>query len=678
MAPKDRVTPDSLTYERQGDSTILRPQANPVNTFVKPTEPLKSTLVDVAQALAQVQPKLERYATEKAHEEAVNDIRTAEATAMASSAATWDEAIQKGEVPAGASPLYQRVFEETKGKSNGLTEAQAAVWQKWVSPDNAIRTTQDPKVISEWFAERRKELVDGKNPDWVKGFMPAFNQVQQQLTQKIIGDNVKYIEQANHDALGQLFTGRILEGVASGKSHAQIAAQLADDSLPQRFAGLQGREINRIAASAIISAAQKTGRTDLLQVGYQDRPDLKNPGGTIKGVFTIPEFAMQADSVATSILSKQNALATRAQIAEAKAEKTAMKGLYPDILEARRKDPDGATPPDELLDKYSKMGVPLTVIMGNWSAVNKAMPSMSYADRIMKMSDLAKVVNTGGDAAAWLVHNPGVVTDSQAFSMITGGGLRDAQNSDIYRTQQRGIDGMIDAFTKRFEPTVGSERITRARGELEGRVADLFTSLAASGSVDPKKLSDGIRDIGADILSRMSRDAAQPATPPPPAQSTNKPAPTQQAPTQQAPTQQTPAPAKSGANAPSAPAAPVAAAIPTDAIIPVTQANQIGGLLPEVPGGGVWAPKTWDGLDMKTINHLRSAPNRDVQGRPLWQHLDERYGEGASRWLLTATAGEIKLMFKKQQFHNTPVAPLTTTLDEVVDALTRPRNQPNK
>src|SRR5688572_14964641 len=175
MADK-RFVPEPLVYERQGDTTTLRPQAQPVSNFVRPVEPTKSSMWEVAQALAEANPKINKFFEDKHRQAAREEARTAEAQAMVSTSKSWQEAIDKGEVEAGASPLYQRVYKETLGKVNGLQEAQAKVWQAWNDPANEIRASQNPDEIAGWFAKKRTEFLQGKDPDWVKGFAPAFNQ----------------------------------------------------------------------------------------------------------------------------------------------------------------------------------------------------------------------------------------------------------------------------------------------------------------------------------------------------------------------------------------------------------------------------------------------------------------------------------------------------------------------
>src|SRR5689334_14515170 len=132
MAPPRRENPDPLTYTRQGDSTVLRPQAQPVDTFIRTAAPLKSPLNDLVESLNTIRPGIDRYLYQKAADVSFEDRQEAEAKALVSTAKTMQEAIEKGEISAGASPLYRRVYEETLGKREGLNTAQATLWQNWV------------------------------------------------------------------------------------------------------------------------------------------------------------------------------------------------------------------------------------------------------------------------------------------------------------------------------------------------------------------------------------------------------------------------------------------------------------------------------------------------------------------------------------------------------------------
>ena len=656
MAPKDRVQAEPLTYSRQGDTTILRPQASPVDTFVRTPAPLKSELHDVAAALAQVNPRIERFIAHKMDEQAIEDAREAEAKAMVSTAKSWDEAIKKGEAPAGASPLYQRVYEETLGKVHGLNTAQATLWQDWVSPENSIRNTQDPEVIGKWFADKRAKFFEGKNPDWIKGFAPAFAQVQQQLTQKIIGDNVKALEQKNHDALGQLFMERIQAGAASGQSPAQIAAQLADDALPQRFAGMQGKEINTIAAKAIIATAKKLGRTDLLQIGYSDRPDIRNPGSTIKGVFTIPEFAAAADDAGTSILSKANAAEHRAQLAEARAEKKMYKTMLGELVEKRATDPEWE-PDTEWKKRWVTTGGSLNTLRSELGASTK--PTNNPVVFNTLASQYVDIVRSGGDPSKAIEAMAPYLPYGTLFQLHreSDRGADAVFRGRVYGVQDDALKGMVDKLQKNLDPIGASNLVRQARTDLAQFALEEQRRMSAGGHVDLKKLEDSIVAKAVELTERMraADENALGNNPNPPG---GKPAPKGK--------EQPQKPQQQGN------------AIPSDRIVPANDAArgyQFPAAMQEIESGKsiikTWEPPQGVQVDIQEVNLLRTNPlavNRE--GIALWRRFDEKYGVGASRYFATNSETEIMTYFSRQRSKRNEAAE---------DAKTRARtsNAPN-
>jgi len=617
MAPPRRETPDPLTYSRQGDSTLLRPQAAPVDTFIRTAAPLKSPLNDLAESLASIRPALDRFLYQKADELSAEERKKAEADAMVATAKSWDEAIQKGEVTAGSSPLYRRVYEETLGKIEGLNTAQTQLWQAWVSPENTIRTTQDPAVIAGWFNDQRKKLLDGKSPDVAKGMAPALLQVQQQLTQRIISDNVKAIEQGNHDALGQLFMDRILAGTQQGQSPAQIAAQLADDALPHRFAGMQGKEINTIAAKAIIAVAQKTGNSALLQVGYADRPDVKNPGQMLRGVFTIPEFATAADSARTSILSRQNAEANRAMIAEARAEKVEFKNVMTEIMTKKLEDPN-YEPPKELLLRGVKANPDfMSHYRTQVRAVSEPKPEKNFQAYSALYSEYIDKVRRGEDATPLItrmIDTGAITSSSQINDLYKYNSDKSIFSSKAFGIADDSLKAMVDPLGRRLDPVSSALAVADARQELFQSLSRWEKEQLAKGlKLDPESASEFIaqktKELSERIVSRTSIGAPAPTTPTPAVPGAQ--------------------PQQQGAAKPSQPG---------------SVADNINLNLPEMnprDRNGPWANTPWElGQNMQMsvgeISLLRTSPNlkEPQSGVPYWQAFESKYGRGSAYFFI--------------------------------------------
>lgn len=631
-----RVTPDPLVYERQGDTSVLRPQAAPVDTFVRPAEPQKSDATALAETLASVRPQINKFLNDKADDIAYDDAREAETKAMVSTAKTWDEAIAKGEVSAGASPLYQRVYEETLGKLHGMNEAQAKLWQDWVSPDNKIRNTQNPQEIAQWFAGKRQELLAGQSVDFQKGLAPMLNQVQQQLTQRIIADNIKAIEQGNHDALGQLFMDRIAQGRKAGWSPAQIAAQLADDALPQRFAGMQGKEINQIAAKAIIGSAQAFKDPNILQVGYSDRPDIRNPGQTIRGVFSIPDFAGAAESARTSILQHQYTQEARADAAQARADRKVAAQTLGGWVAKLTEDPNWEPSADDI--RAAVKANP--EIMSHWRTQQKAMKEPKATPDLNALNDLTPkfldAVREGRDVGP-------IVTSMIATNSLTSAQVlalhkqadRYANSEDnILKSRAYGvaddtIKGALDPLSRKLDPLGAALEVGKARSELYRFATDFQLQALKNGKFDGDAFSRAVETKAAELVQRMGTT------------SPSAPAPMPVDPTQSAPTPPT---QQQGA----APAAPGPTSIGSNIQLAPIAAEAAQMRWPAAPQGAQWSPKPGVQIDIAEINALRSQPLvKNAQGTALWQAFEQKYGPGSVAFFMSPNQNTILQRLQK-------------------------------
>lgn len=630
MGDKPRITADPLLYTRQGDSTVLKPQAQALDTFVRPAEPVASSWHEVAKSLAEVRPGLNRFIEEKGNQISAEDARKAEADGMISTATNWDDAIKKGEVSAGASPLYKRVYEETQGKLHAANVAQATLWQKWMAPENEIRSTQDPAVIGKWFADQRKMFIDGKSADFSAGFMPAYNGMQQQLTQRIISDNVKELEGRNHDALGQLMTDTILAN--RNLSPSEIAAKLASDGLPQRFAGMQGKEINTVMAKAIIATATKLNDPRLLQVGYADRPDAKNPGQVIRGVFTIPDFASAATTAQTQMESRAYTQAARADhqsnIANKKAAADTRVAILTDQLK-NRDDPNWEPDP-KLLEKGITADPNFaSQIKSQTEALKKVVrpPNVTVSTSLMiNFSErIARGENVTGDLLAASTSNN--LSQPQIDTLVKAQTSAQSETSVLknpaYGLWDTQIKKSIDPLTTKLNSGEASRLTGLAQSSLLRAALDYEDQRRKENKpINEADLSAYLDKTGQDIIKRLGLATASqdPNGAPASILDTKTPLPA------------TPSTTPAGAS-PAFPAKPTGA--------PKFSPVKAGFILPtEVSPDGA-APVDWTptpealaDLTPDFINRFRAEPDKASGGSILWQRIDAKYGKGAAAYLL--------------------------------------------
>lgn len=667
MADK-RITPEPLIYDRQGDSTVLKPQASPVNNFVRPADPVKSPMWDVATALAQVNPKLNNFIEDKFAQDAKEEARDSEAKAMVSQAKSYQEAIDKGEIQPGQSPLYQRVFNETVAKNDAITGAQAKLTQKWYAADNPIRNSQDPAEIQKWMAENTKEMLEGKSVDYIKGFTPTLNQVKQNLTQSWISENVKNIETENKNAFGTLMRSRILS-MAKTHSPEQIADALANDAIPQQFAGLKRQDINTLQAQAIIDAAHATGNTNLLKIGYADRPDIKNPGKMIPGVFTIPGFTAHAQQAETAILSKAHVQESRALTAQSKADSALLTQLVGQEAINARNDPNYKTP-DDVFAKIAMLPHGAVMLQQSTAASRKGQRTfdpVADAPLIQRYVE-ATAPNSGASAEekqrATQDILPFMTTPAQVAGLYEKLDKKDGADSpllhsDIYRNGISGLDRLQDAIIHKIDPEKAGLAVRSMKAQLQ--MFTLKYDAEHRGGIDQQDFSKEFEAYSAKLIKQMNEDLNA-ATVPAPGKGTpasarpgTQSAPAPAAPAA-APAPTAPAPQQQGA-AP-APAAPtsVANSIPVDRLVPVNPQARGVTVFPDattVNANGqsvrvVWSPKDNKVPDMADINLLRTNPYvAGKDGVPLWERFDQEYGIGAAKTFTHNSDTEIGLLLNR-------------------------------
>lgn len=296
---------------------ISRPAAAPVDTFGGFQRAPSNALQDLAEVLGRISPDVRRLAAASQALADDRDTREAERQAAMATARSWAEAVERGEVPAGASPVFQRAWREARGKRLAADFGSQAI-QDWLSPDNPERNAEDPLALQKFLAARRQAFLEGLDDDTRTGFLSRVGQYENQLVNSANAERIRRAEQSAEDDLGALMMSRLREGQANP---AAAIAAAHREALGMRFAGMSGERINKILAQAIIGAAEAAGDPRILDAAAAPRPDLTRPGQTIPGLANIPEFSQAFASARTRINSARLTAENRAYIAEQRARK---------------------------------------------------------------------------------------------------------------------------------------------------------------------------------------------------------------------------------------------------------------------------------------------------------------------------------------------------------------------
>lgn len=308
-------------------AAVSRPAAAPVDTFAGVERAQPSGLAALAEALSRINPDLNRLAASARALAADEDVREAERSAAIAEARQWSEAVERGEVPAGASPVYRRAWLEARGKRMAAEFGSQAL-SKWLSPDNPLRNTDDPNELHRWLDQERRAFMSGLESDAATGFLSRVGQYENQLFNAFNSERIRRAEQGAKEELGTLMMQRLIEGRANPAAAIQEAQK---EALGFRFAGMAGDEINRVLTQAIIAAAEQTGDVRILDAAQAPRPDLTRPGKTIPGLANTaeygPAFVAARNRIQAAALTAEN----RRFVAEERARRQqaeSLRGAY--------------------------------------------------------------------------------------------------------------------------------------------------------------------------------------------------------------------------------------------------------------------------------------------------------------------------------------------------------------
>lgn len=328
-----RPTPQPLS-----GSTSLRPVAAPTDATPRPN----GQMTELIRALSEINPELARFGqieADKTHHEAYR-------ASLVSKAETLQEAISNGEVSFGASEVAQKAWQAGKGRNFGDSYF-GDMWEEFGRSE--LAGSGDAGGVARWLQERRSAALKDKSQDFVDSALPRIQGAEQQVQQQAASAFHQRVEQETKSDLGQWMMQQAIDGFATGQTPAAIVKTLREGTTTARFAGLSGKDINRIEVAALIATAEQTGDTRYLDLAALDRPDIKDQTKMIKGPGSVPEFATDLEAARVRVESRQYMTENRAALLHEKQEKDgfreAMRAVVNDAI-INRGTPNYRTPPE--------------------------------------------------------------------------------------------------------------------------------------------------------------------------------------------------------------------------------------------------------------------------------------------------------------------------------------------
>jgi hypothetical protein len=300
-----------MPIEKQPLGTYaLRPAAAPVSTYVRPAEVRPDTSTQLAAALRDVQPTLQKYLGEAADKQAKETTDRAEKMALVQQVKSYQEAVDKGLLKPGESDLFVRVYEEQRGRVLALEQRNRAfqAYESWEDKDAAVNG--DPEAPAK-FGNFLTDLAgssfgDAPNDNVQRGMKAGVESTLREISSLHGQRTANLVQQKYEDEIGKEI-GLLLDSEIVGTEKALREWSAGDKSTPmpsfdparmgQRLNELKntaramrvpGQKINEIVVEAVVSSAVRRAQMgdpysqEYLTVAMQDWVDPAT-GKTVPG-----------------------------------------------------------------------------------------------------------------------------------------------------------------------------------------------------------------------------------------------------------------------------------------------------------------------------------------------------------------------------------------------------------
>lgn len=230
----------------------IRPQAAPVDSYVRPADPASSPLHGLAQGLAAFDTGLSAWLKERQQGKVEADAIRGAAEFNRNNQKEWAEAVEQGLVPAHASPIFMEGYKKAQGNLAGI-RLREKFNSEYVSWEH--RNAGDPELFQEFLSTFISTNVTTDDPEILAGLMPhvealtdtAYSTYGTDLARTaydgsvntraaIIGDTIDHAsiqglvseEGTDYAALMSDILAQREEALASGIRMADYDAQLVD------------------------------------------------------------------------------------------------------------------------------------------------------------------------------------------------------------------------------------------------------------------------------------------------------------------------------------------------------------------------------------------------------------------------------------------------------------------
>lgn len=322
--------------------------ASPVSTYVRPADPARSPLHELAEGLASFDSGLRTFLDSRKQETAEADKARAITDFHRNNQKGYADAVREGLIPPTASKSYVEWYKRQTGHLAGLklSDKFSIDYQQWEGRDS-----EDPaafgQFVSGWMSQNVGQEQD---PNVLEGLAPHLDRIATGGYDTFNQERAASLRSKAQSTSGAIMTDSLVRGAEAGRVEGSVDYDgLWSGLLAQReeaiSKGERGEDFDKLMVDSIILQAEESGDSDMLKLLDKVTPGSELPMGRN------PEVREKRMRALDRIGNKQASMATdQAQLRE-KQEKQRHEQL---LSEAVLKLSNGEDVPEETITELSR------------------------------------------------------------------------------------------------------------------------------------------------------------------------------------------------------------------------------------------------------------------------------------------------------------------------------------
>jgi len=322
--------------------------ASPVSTYVRPADPARSPLHELAEGLASFDSGLRTFLDSRKQETAEADKARAITDFHRNNQKGYADAVREGLIPATASKSYVEWYKRQTGHLAGLklSDKFSIDYQQWEGRDSEDPTAFG-QFVSGWMSQNVGQEQD---PNVLEGLAPHLDRIATGGYDTFNQERAASLRSKAQSTSGAIMTDSLVRGAEAGRVEGSVDYDgLWSGLMTQReeaiSKGERGEDFDKLMVDSIILQAEESGDSDMLKLLDKVTPGSELPMGRN------PEVREKRMRALDRISNKQASMATdQAQLRE-KQEKQRHEQL---LSEAVLKLSSGEDVPEETITELSR------------------------------------------------------------------------------------------------------------------------------------------------------------------------------------------------------------------------------------------------------------------------------------------------------------------------------------